>query len=583
MSDDDIRDAVDGARPPDPLDDCPAVALGQRDGRYYFLAASGEIRAMAPRDLTLLGLLSLMDGDAAWLLEHFGKVDKKERRTGEIDVTAAAARLMRKCAVAGLWKLDTPRRSLGVWREGDAIVAHCGDTMYRYAPSIGTGALDRTGRARRARLKAGMHLGDAVYVAAPAIEHPPASATTPETVAAIFDAIRGLWVFGQAHLPRMVLGHIGLCLLGAAPAWRVHILLYGERGKAGKSTLLRLIRGALGPQANYTNDPSEAGLRELLSDEARAIVYDEAAAQGGEDRSLRTEGIIGLLRRMAGDEGARSIRGTGGGAKQYAMAGSVVLAAAYPPTLDAQDRSRILEIEMLPADPANKALVEDAIEMAEAASAGLRARALQGWPRFQDNFAVYRHALIGGGCDARQADQLGTLLAGAELLLSDHPVDSDSADEHVRRLGPILKGWIEEDAELSNARQCLGALMSTQVEHWKSGAKSTIGRLVQLALEPIGTSERDALKSYGILLDRDLDGRPWLHVANRHRGLDRVFDRTDWRAGGWKTALAQLPGAVKGASPAWFDGYKSRFVAVPEAYLPPSEARRKSEAPDEPM
>lgn len=547
--------------PPDGGDeDCPVIALGQRGGVYFFLSLAGEIRDMRPRDMTLLGMMSLFNGETRWLYDHHPKLDKKNKPTGEIDVTAAAGALMRRCAAQGLWRTDMPQRGIGIWRDDRGhIIAHCGDHLWRFE------------KGRRIKKRAGLRLGDVLYIAAPEIPPPAEHGATPAEVESIFGHIRTYWVFRDGHVPRLVLGFIGLALLGAAPWWRVHILLTGERG-AGKSGLLKFIRACLGPQASYTNDPTEAGLRELLSGEARTVIYDEA----GEEKSARgdvpkVDAIIGLLRRMADDEGAKSLRGTGAGAKQFTMAGSAALAAANPPALDAQDRSRILEVDMLPADPANKAAVEAAIAETEALAPRLLARALIGWPRFQENLAVFRAALIDARCDARQADQLGTLFAAAEMMLSDDAIDAEGAFGLVDALNDVITEYRELDEELSNARRCLSALMTAQIDHWKGGNKSTLGRLVQLARDPTRTQERDALRVYGLRLETAADGiAQELWVANQHRGLERVFAGTIWANGSWVKALRQLrnPRPFEGAKPMQFDGHKSRFTVIPERHLP---------------
>lgn len=569
MSGDDIRETR--AREPDPRDaiKCPVVPLGHLKGVYYFLSGAGEIRELKPRDMTALGLLSLFDGDGAWLHEHYAKLDKKDRKTGEIEVTSAAMGMMRRCVDVGLYRPDTPKRSIGVWRDDEfgEIVAHCGDQLVYF---------DRTASRRmRRRRAAGVHVGHAIYIAAPPIDQPaPAPASRGDAVA-MLAAMRDLWRYEAPHLPLMVFGFTALGLLGAAPPWHVHILLIGKRG-SGKSTLLKLARCIAGPQGVYWNDPTEAGMRERLSDEARVIFYDEAGDKGGENRSLRVDAIIGLLRRMAEEEGARSLRGSGGAAKEYAMAGSVALAAANAPILDAQDRSRILEIDMLAANPDNLSKVEQAIAEAEKLSPALRARALLGWPRFLANLQVFRQALVDAKCDARQAMQLGTLFAAAEMMTSDAPIDSDSAATQIADLAAVIQEYREIDEELSNARRCWHQLLSYQVDHWKSGAKSSISRIIGLARDPEdGKAARDALPVYGLRLETLSDGTTQeLWVANVHPGgLGKIFAGTDWANGGWGRALKDLPGAEVGEKAGNFLGVKSRFTVIPAKLLPDKPPR----------
>lgn len=567
---DEIRDSLAKAQPPEEPLQCPVVALGHLKGVYYFLSGSGEIREMRPRDMTALGLLSLFDGDGAWLHEHYAKLDSKDRKTGEIEVNAAAAAMIRRCVAIGLYRLDIPKRSIGVWRDDalGGIVSHCGDKLVYFE------------KGKRRAKRAGLHLGHAIYVGAPPIDQPPAAPALAAAATEMLTAIRELWRFGAPHLALMVYGFVVLGLLGAAPPWHVHILLIGKRGN-GKSTLMKLLRAIAGPQGIYWNDPTEAGMRERLSDEARVIFYDEAGEKGGENRQLRVDAIIGLLRRMAEEEGAKSLRGSGGSAKEYAMAGSVALAAANAPILDAQDRSRILEIDMLPAEPGNLGRVDEAIATAEQLSAALRARAMLGWPRFLANLQVYRQALVDAKCDARQAMQLGTLFAAADMMVHDEPIDSDSAAAQIGELATTISEYREIDEELSNASRAYSVLLTHQVDHWKSGTKSSLGRMIALGRdETDGQGPRDALPVYGLRLEKRLDGSWELWIANVHPGgLGKVYAGTDWADGGWGRALKDLPDAEKGEGLASFFGQKSRFTIIPQRHLPKLEKRAKP--PDE--
>ena len=556
-----IRRRMDRAKPPDleEPDDCPVVALGHRKGTYYFLSASGERREVKPRDMTQLGLISLFDGEGAWLIEHYGKFDKKDRKTGELDINRAASAMIRRCVQVGLWREDTPERSIGVWREPElgGIVAHCGDQLVWFH------------NGHRKVRRSGFRQDDVVYIGAPPIVPPASTPATREQARTFYEAIKTLWRYEAAYLPLMAFGFTASGMLGQAPRWHVHILLAGEPG-SGKSTLLKLMRAGIGDQCAYYNDPSEAGLRERLTGEARTIFYDEGGTNKAQrdERSMKVAEIIGLLRRMAEEEGAQSVRGSGAGAREYRMAGSAALAAANPPLLDEQDRSRILEIGLLKGDPANESKVMDAIAAIEKLSPAFRSRALMGWQRFVDNLALYRAALIDAKCTSRQADQLGTLFAAAEMMLHDEPIDNETASTQIGALATTITDYRARDLELSNAQRCYGALMTFQVEHWQRGAKSTLGRLVALARDGTRTSEREALPIYGLRLEELTDGAQELWVANVHRGLDRVFDRTDWASGGWARALRGLPGAEASSEPRQFSGHKSRFTIIPAKYLP---------------
>lgn len=580
MSEEEIRDVVDDASEPAAGDDrdCPIVALGQRNGQFYFIGTSGEIRVFEPRHFTNMGIVSLFGGGTQWLWKNFPKRARESEEIVGFSLSAAGAFLMRRAAAAGLWNEETPIRGPGVWRDDKKQpLAHCGDMLF-----VQQGE-------RPKWIAAGVYLGSAIYPAAPAITRPCEIVAAGDDARKLLDCI-GLWKWKEPHAPRMALGWIGLAMLGAAPLWRVHFLVSGARG-GGKSRLVGLLQRALGGWAYMTNNFSEAGLRSALTNQARALLLDEAENTLGDNRVGK---VIELLRLMSGGEGARGVRGTAeGGARSFQVAAPAFLAAINAPQLEPQDRSRIFEAEIAKPDGKNVAKLEEADAFAEKASPGLRARALAGWQRFLDNFEVYRAELLRSRpvkdksdqeaplCDVRQADQWASLLAAADMMLHDTAIDSDSAEAAVESLAEVLKSYVEEDVEEDDARQCLATLMTTQIEHWRGGAKSTIGRLVELGLEDGGRDERDALRVYGLRLDFTSTDAPRLAVANRHEGLSAIFRNTRWRDGGWKRALLRLDKAVAADKPVRFHGFLSRAIVIPAEHLP--QLAKKPAPPPEPM
>ena len=536
-------------------DPCPVVCLGQRHGSFFFIAASGELRELTPRDMTATGLLALFNGDNGWLKRKFPRRDGEGTPLNDFVNKSAAAGLMRRCAAAGLWSSDTPIRGVGVWaadKAEDGIIVHAGDALLSAANE------------EPEWIAAGRRFGKAIYPAAPPLERPADEPASAGDAKALLAAI-ALWNFTDAAAPKMVLGWMTLAMLGAAPAWRVHFLVRGERG-SGKSLLTKLVATALGPQARKSNDFTEAGLRQLLTGEGRALVLDEAE---GDPSQNRVEQVIVFLRKLAGDEGVDSYRGSASGKSQhFTVACSAWLSAINAPALLPQDRSRIYDAAMLAANGANRAKAIAAVAAAASSSSALRARAIDGWQVFLEDLVIYHDELMAAGCDPRQADKFGTLLAAAEMMLSDETVDREAAAGEVATLAAAIAEMIAEDKESSDAQQCFTTMMTRQVEHWQGGSKSTIGRLVQGGLDSVNQAARDALKVYGLRLDLN-SGNPRLLVANMHEGLRAIFRDTRWREGGWKSSLLRLDGASIGAEPVRFDGHKSRCIVIPAAHLPP--------------
>jgi len=167
------------------------------------------------------------------------------------------------------------------------------------------------------------------------------------------------------------------------------------------------------------------------------------------------------------------------------------------------------------------------------------------------------------------------------MMLSEQIVDSDSAEEQIRKLGPNLREYLDADAEEANGARCLNALLTYPVEHWK-GSKSTIGRLIELARRQDRKDERDALRTYGLSLDEKkgtaIRTRPLL-VANHHRGLESIFKGTPWADDAWKDALLEIDGVERSKNSRQFCGTKQRFVIIPAAMLPELAADESDETP----
>ncbi len=107
-----------------------------------------------------------------------------------------------------------------------------------------------------------------------------------------------------------------------------------------KTWLAELLAVALGGAAHpLQNNFTEAGIRQALTGEARALILDEAEHDEG---GRRIKAVIETIRHMSGAAGARVVRGTAGGTAQaFTLAGPVYLSAVLAGALKPQDRSRI--------------------------------------------------------------------------------------------------------------------------------------------------------------------------------------------------------------------------------------------------
>lgn len=537
---------------------CPVRPLGHRDGQYHYLSPSGEHRVLSAREHNRIGLTSLFDGDLGWPQYTFPSYDQDGTpKEGTWSDQAVAAYLMRACAAEGLFDQSLPVRSLGVWRGHDgAPLVHAGDALG--VP----GAWEAAGAKRV----------EALYPAAPRIARPSDTPAGCDAGRRLLTSIRELWRFRDAAGPDLIAGWIASAMLGAYPEWRAHLYTSGERG-SGKSWLCELVTAALGAQAQAAlNNFTEAGLRQALTGEARALVLDESE----HDEGGRVQRVIELLRHMSGGQGARTVRGTAGGrAQSFSVTGAAYLSSILPVPMRPQDRSRItlIRLDSLPrghgaAGQADQA--REAIRWAATVSPDLRSRVVQRAPTYLQLVRIYRDALLAMDCDARQADQLAALLAGRDLLTEDELPTTSAVDGSLDAVGDMIAATQADDEEAGEGQQCLAHLYSMPVDLWRSGERQTVSQVLMTAMDDTGGCDsRRVIQSIGLrIAGWGATEETRLMIANSHQGLEKIYRDTRWAGGVWVQALRYLPGASASDRPVRFAGVQARATVVPEALLP---------------
>ena len=565
----------------------PFICLGlTSDGIYYFFSHIGAYRQFRYNELTHNGLVSLMDGDMEWALKSFPGPKDSRRSAASFDIQAAVQWVVRKSAKAGHWDPNVPVRRAGVWLRSDgAILVHTGDRLMTVGEDLAGLTFEEE--------PAGRMYDRMVYPSGPTVEAPaqaPADIGAGERLLHLLEQ----WHWESEIGPELALGWIGQAMLGGAPRWRVHVMCTGPRG-CGKSELVKVLEAVLGAAAHpVKNGYTEAHLRQSMTQGARAMILDEAEH---DETGHQIAQIIKLLVLMSQGEGARIGRGSAGGeAREFSITGAAWLSSILHAELKPAARSRIQLVRLRPLPDgegmgAAKQLIEAGIEAMAELSAAIRARAIAGWGRFQETYALYRGAFLDSGCDPRSADTIAVLLAGKDLLLHDHLPDSDTCAEAVERYAELIEyAQVQEDE--GEGQECLNHLYSSPAILWRGGDPLTVGQAVAAALnEPSANDKhRRAIGAIGLRVvnadtyshwvgegaDREslfptgADGAPKfgpiLLVATNHDGLETIFAGTRWAKRAWSQALHHLPGGtralVKGELVPRFGGARSRCTLL---------------------
>lgn len=552
------RPPPDGAADDDQQTDCPITPLGHAAGVYYFLSRSGEVREAKSRDLNGPGLDDLFEGEVQYLYDTFPTTNNEGKVTG-YNASSARRSLIRRCVKAGIFDSAVTRRGRGVWSDGTGgLIVHCGDRL-------------RVGDEWR---PVGMVRDGAIYSAAPRITAP-AAEPAPVGVGRDMRAALDLWRFREPIAADAICGFIGQGLLGAAPEWRGHLYTVAPYG-AGKTWLAEFVAAGLGAQAHpLQNNFTEAGLRQAMTGEARALLLDEAEHDEG---NRRVRAVIELIRHMSGGAGARVLRGTAGGRSQgFTLTGAAYLSSVLTGGLKPQDRSRITVIHLnpLPTGP-HATVARDKVRAAtltlKETSPALWARAIVGWGRFVETLAAWRETFVAAGLSPRDADQISVFAAGRDLLLQDDVPEPgamvDECDDWLQ-----IAGHAADDDDLEGEGiECVQHILTSPVDAWRSGERRTVAELYLEATKTGGVDERRALQAMGLRVVNETDpDLRCLMVANRHVGLERIFRDTRWAGQGWVDALRHLPGVDAADEPVRFTGTRCRATQVIQRYLPREE------------
>lgn len=556
----------------DPPENAPR-ALGYKERWLFVLTGDGELVTIPVADAENgRGLSTLLSDDPEarrWADGMFGG-------GGQFNAKAFGAFLIDQARGRG--PVDPAAlylRGQGVWPspDGKGAVANVGDALILHdGRAVSLRHFERDGGKRAP-----------IFTGFPAIPRPAPEPCTAEAVWGFARQAGNLWRFDREHAGHILTAGAALAMLGGAAHFRTMLVVTGARG-SGKSTLAEILAVLIGPMAGtgVVNGFSEAGLRQTRNNTAMALILDEVEAVDGQGKDGQTR-TLGLLRRMATDEGGRVLRGTAGhSALPFRVIGAPALFGINPPRMDVATTSRTvrLSITAQSARDPGVALVHLAQlqKKARDMQPGLWARMLRESPRWRATFEAMYIAARQLGADARQADAAAALQAAWDMAADTGLPEGDDWSERVERALPMLRGLIgtpdHGGDEGADADECGLHLTASFVTTSPGLAPRAVSDLISDAFEdPDGPASRRALGLYGLALTRD---PACLLVADRHPQLDRLFAGTRWAEGGWRAALLGLPGAERANRR--IGGRRVRCVAVPLASIWQPDSAADSES-----
>lgn len=578
----DTGEPVDVSGPPTPeLDDegagiawpdaadSPVVPLGYAGELNVFLMPEGNIRTIiAQRVGQALRTDIFVCRAGAKFLKAFCTPARGDE-PGKFLQIEASKWFTRECRARGMWDLDRPQRSVGVWPDGplgQRVTLHLGDEIWR-VDAQAQGGFDVASVFDALKARSGPIWRLAPPTRRPA---PAASVQAGRWVRGTLDH----WRFeaigegrGEERLSGgdVLAGWVMAALLGAVPPFRGHLILFAMAG-SGKTRLMLFVHALM---SVMVEEPLTAfsvpGLRSALADFARAVLIDEAEKGAAGDGPSLVEQALDVLRPMAtGDGGNRKMGDIGGKTKTQSAQGSALLGATKPPMLGPADATRFAEIKLLPLvaeagsdwRPASDAELEAATARAKALAPALLGRAVQGAGRYVADVALLKAGMTRDGHAPRTADLIAMLAAGHRLLLHDAPLTPESAQAVLARWAPLLSERAESEAVSNDGADLLAFIFNAPSGKFSKDRNLSIGDVIDRAIKDTTYEDwGEVLARFGLRVELhggEINTGPlglvargkapvsghWLLVANGHPGMEALLARTEF--GDWRRTLSYL-------------------------------------------
>lgn len=548
---------------------CPVVPLGMLGMARHYLDEARQLVSLDARDHTRNNLVALFGAKQDYVFGQKRWLRIKDDGTiSGIRPERIADDLMQASARAGIWDPAERVRGRGAWRgPNDELILHVGDRVLTFLPRSDAWA-------GRAEDQPGVLAlpGDPARYVYPSGER--TSRVGEDAGDGSADEVRDIletWNWRRPDIdPILLLGWIGAAMIGGALKWRPSIWFTGTKG-TGKSTLQGAVAHLIGSCLTLA-DTTAAGVWQTVRHQTLPVLVDELEADADNRRALA---VVQLARLSA--SGGRMARGSDRHqAQEFILRACFAFSSVLMPPLLGTDRSRLAILELAEMAP-GAAMPDLAPARLRALHQRLLRRMVDGWHRLDSTIEIYRRALSSVGHSARGADQFGTLLGCADVLLFD---GQPTADSVAAWIGQMDAADIHETAEdVRDEDACWQHLLGTPLDAQRGGERFNVGVWLGRALGRYGhdlaEEAQRVISAHGITVRRRLGEPVVIAVANSHRGLGLLFEKTRWSGGVWRQALQRLPDASRSQQAIYFGGATSKATLLPDRLVPEDEAPRQ--------
>lgn len=517
--------------------DNPFLILGNLNRVYYYLSRrTASLIALTSAQHTRNSLLEL--APLSW---WEAEMDKK----GDVLIQVAVDWLIQ--TAGGMEFSPGHIRGRGAWLDEDRVIFHAGNALF----------IDGTpGDLLAVRSKY-------VYARAERLGVAPAEPLS-NTEANKLRTMLGCFQFANPLDSLFMAGWLVTSAICGALDWRPHVWLTGAAG-SGKTTILsEVVEPLLGDIAlHLQGNTTEAGIRQALGCDARPVIFDEAEGEG-ESGQRRMAEVVALARAASRESGAVMLKGGATGQAMSYRIRSSFLFASIAVSLDKRaDQGRITVLELTPEHLRTedrfseaKRLMAETVDQPEWCEQW-RARCISLAAVVATNATTFKQAARHKLDEARNADQVGALLAGAYALTSTDRITLETATAWVD-----AQDWTFASADRGDTDE--RSLLNRLLESWlqvdtidgAGRAKITVAEAIRETRSENDSKARWAEEALGRLGVRVRDD--CVDIATSGLELRQRFGVTRW-----VDQLKRFQGAVRMDSQVQIGAMRKRTVRLP--------------------
>lgn len=529
----------------------------------FYCHGSNRVEKYKASALTKNALMTLADR------EMWGKYYTKEG--GGIAWEAAINDVIRRADLTPVFDF-TKVRGAGAWKDGNDIVINTGEYLL----------------VNQEKKELHERVGEYVYEKKGYIPYRinnPLETENAKTLIKVLTEIS--WTNKVA--PYALAGWIALSPWGGLLRWRPHVWIIGPSG-SGKSTVIEKVIGPFivnefGVRGDGLSTAS--GMRQKLANSSLPMVGDEFES----DNPKEADNINHILKMFrsssSGTEGAAILMGTADGQGQRFVVQSMALFASIGAAIKhGADLNRFTICEL--ATPRKKMINERKKNFLKTEKAmmsftkeyvrAFHARTYNHIDEVLKCIDIFKSATTDITQSMRDGDQLGTLLAGAYMIIHDKSATAAEAKQFLESLD--IQNCFDNSMK-TDEEQCLDEILAVKIHVENRAGKMDIslGGLIDqyINYEENGVNVKCydddilpaltrksmdmALAQAGYKMALDSDGYWVLYIAKGHTNIKRALRGTAWE-NTYIDMLKRLENVTESKSNTRFAGQQKRYLIL---------------------